>query len=334
MLRRLAALQATTRDAGRDSQPGKILHEMRGGEMAALNEVPFGQYYGSIDATPLFVILAGLYCQRTGDIGLLSELWPNIERALNWIDSDGDIDGDGFVEYQRAAETGLSNQGWEDLFDSIFHKNGELAEGAIALVEVQAYIYAAKWWASNCARQLGHADRARELGSEAEHLRIRFEQIFWLELHLDTYALALDGSKKPCEVRASNAYHTLFCGIASPARAARLVNALLKHEFNCGWGIRTLAKGEPRYNPMSCITTAPVWLHDNAIIAAGLGRYGYAHLIEPIFHGLCRAAGWMDQRRLPELFCGFNLKRGRGPILYPVACSPQAWASGSLFMMI
>lgn len=272
VLRRLAALQATTGDAVRDSQPGKILHEMRSGEMAALNEVPFGRYYGSIDATPLFIILAGLYCQRTGDIGLLSELWPNIERALSWIDDYGDIDGDGFVEYQRAAATGLSNQGWKDSFDSIFHKNGALAEGAIALVEVQAYTYAAKSWASNCARQLGHADRARELDIEAEQLRSRFEQTFWLD-HLDTYALALDGSKKPCEVRASNAHHTLFCGIASPARAARLVNALLKHDFNCGWGIRTLAKGEPRYNPMS-YHNGSVWPHDNAIIAAGLGRYG------------------------------------------------------------
>ena len=332
VLRRLAALQAKGHSAVRDSQPGKILHEMRGGEMAALEEVPFGLYYGSVDSTPLFVMLAGLYLKRTGDLELLGELWPNIERALSWIDEFGDLDGDGFVEYRRASETGLSNQGWKDSFDSIFHANGDLAEGAIALIEVQGYVFAAKQLASLCARRLGHLEKADQLAAAAEKLRLKFEREFWVE-SLGCYALALDGKKRPCAVRSSNAFHALFCGIVSPSRAEQLVRCLTHNDFSSGWGIRTIARGEARYNPMS-YHNGSVWPHDNAIIAAGLARYGHKKVIEPIFQGLCRAAGWMDQRRLPELFCGFNSKRGRGPTQYPVACAPQAWASGSPFMII
>ena len=332
VLRRLAALQATQTDASKDSQPGKILHEMRGGEMASLNEVPFGLYYGSVDSTPLFVMLMGQYVERTGDLDLLSELWGNVERALKWIDTYGDLDDDGFVEYKRAVETGLSNQGWKDSFDSIFHADGKLASGAIALVEVQAYIYAAKLHASNCARKLGHEARSAQLRAESNHLRQRFQRAFWLD-EIGCYALALDGNKSPCAVRSSNAYHALYCGIASAEKVDILVKTLSRSDFNSGWGIRTLARGEARYNPMS-YHNGSVWPHDNAIIAAGLARYGHKSAIVPIFNGLCKAAGWMDQRRLPELFCGFNVKRGRGPTLYPVACAPQAWASGSLFMVI
>ncbi len=332
VLRRLAHHQADGEDPSRDAQPGKIVHEMRGGEMAALNEVPFGLYYGSVDATLLFVMLLGFYADRTDDLGLVAELWPNVERALGWMGGPGDVDGDGFIEYYRARETGLSNQGWKDAYDAVFHADGRLAEGPIALVEIQAYAYAAKQQAAKCAMRLGKLDRAEALLGEAEALRVKFEKAFWSP-DMRTYVLALDGMKKPCAVRASNAGHALFAGIASPQRARQVATTLLSSDFNSGWGIRTVANGESRYNPMS-YHNGSVWPHDNALFAAGLARYGLKADIEPIFEGLCRAAGYMDHRRLPELFCGFRRKRGRGPTLYPVACSPQAWATGAPFMML
>ena len=332
VLRRLAHYQAREADPHSDAQPGKILHEMRGGEMAALHEVPFGLYYGSVDATLLFVMLLGLYAERTGDTDFVAELWPNIERALDWMDGPADLDGDGFIEYYRARETGLSNQGWKDSYDAVFHADGRLAEGPIALVEIQAYAYAAKRHAANCATRLGLTDRAAVLSVQAEALRVRFEKFFWSD-DLATYVLALDGSKQPCAVRASNAGHALYAGIASDERAHQVASGLLSSDFNSGWGIRTVAKGEHRYNPMS-YHNGSVWPHDNALILAGLARYGLRTRIEPVFEGLCKAATYMDHRRLPELFCGFRRKRGRGPVLYPVACSPQAWASGAPFMII
>jgi glycogen debranching enzyme len=332
VLRRLAHYQATSNDSLDDANPGKILHEIRGGEMAALREVPFGLYYGSIDSTPLFVVLAGCYAARTGDYALIRELWPAIERALAWIDGPGDPDGDGFVEYGRGAETGLSNQGWKDSFDSVFHADGRLAEGPIALVEVQGYAYAAKKLAASCARVLGMADRALVLETQAEHLRYRFDEAFWRE-DIGTYALALDGTKKPCEVRTSNAGQTLFTGIAQPQRAHRIAEGLFDSSFYSGWGIRTVAKGEARYNPMS-YHNGSVWPHDNALITMGLARYGHKSGINLIFEAMVRATTYMDQRRLPELFCGFRRRKGRGPTLYPAACSPQAWAAGTPFLMI
>ena len=332
VLRRLAHYQATTVDPARDAQPGKILHEMRGGEMADLGEVPFGLYYGSVDSTPLFVMLVGMYAERTGDDDLVRELWPHVERALAWMDGPGDIDGDGFIEYQRAKETGLSNQGWKDSYDSVFYSDGRLAEGPIALVEVQGYAYAARRLAAVCARRLGHLERAKELHQQAERLRAAFERAFWSP-ELGTYVLALDGKKQPCNVRSSNAGHALLTGIASPERARILASTLLGSDFQSGWGIRTIARGEHRYNPMS-YHNGSVWPHDNALIAAGLARYDLKDGIELIFEGMCRAATYMDQRRLPELYCGFRRKRGRGPTLYPVACSPQAWAAGAPFLTL
>ncbi len=332
VLRRLAAYQAKADDDVSDAQTGKILHEMRGGEMAALHEVPFGLYYGSVDSTPLFVLLAGLYVERTGDVRTLGELWPSIEAALEWIDGPGDLDGDGFVEYHRANEKGLVNQGWKDSYDAVFHADGRLAEGPIALAEVQGYVYAAKQLAARCARLLGHERRAIDLEIQATDLAERFEAAFWCP-EIDTYALALDGSKTPCRVRTSNAGQLLFTGIVRQDRAAKVVDGLMRPRFFSNWGIRTVASGESRYNPMS-YHNGSIWPHDNALIALGFARYGFKQELESVFRSLFDAASYMDLRRLPELFCGFQRRRGQGPTLYPVACSPQAWASGAPFLML
>ena len=332
VLRRLARLQADADDVRRDASPGKILHEMRGGEMAALGEIPFGLYYGSIDATPLFVMLTGLYAQRSGDYALVRELWPAVERALAWIDERGDVDGDGFIEYARAAETGLANQGWKDSHDAVFHADGSLAKGPIALVEVQGYVYAARRLAAACANALGLPERAVALLAQAEALKARFEDAFWCE-EIGTYALALDGAKQQCKVRTSNPGHVLATGIARRDRACRVADGLLDARFFSGWGVRTVAAGEARYNPMS-YHNGSIWPHDNALIALGLARCDRKEGISAIFDGLIRATTYMEHRRIPELYCGFRRRPGRGPTLYPAACSPQAWAAGAPFMML
>jgi glycogen debranching enzyme len=332
VLKRLAFYQAKSVDPLADAEPGKILHEMRGGEMAALREVPFAQYYGSVDSTPLFVLLAGLYVERTGDDDTLAELWPAIEAALRWIDTSGDPDRDGFVEYQRASEQGLANQGWKDSYDAIFHADGQLAEGFIALAEVQGYVFAAKRLAGRCALRLGHLDIAVKLETEAQQLAERFEAAFWCD-ELGTYALALDGDKRACAVRASNAGQLLFTGIVREDRARMVAADLMRPHFFTGWGIRTVARGEARYNPMS-YHDGSIWPHDNALIALGLARYGLKHSVEHVFKGLFDAATYMDLRRLPELFCGFQREKRRGPTLYPVACAPQAWASATPFSLL
>jgi glycogen debranching enzyme len=305
---------------------------MRFGEMAVLNEIPFGLYYGSVDATPLFVMLAGLYAQRTSDYSLIHELWPAIERALSWIDGPADLDGDGFIEYARGAETGLANQGWKDSHDAVFHADGRLAHGPIALVEVQAYVYSAKSLAATCARRLGMAARAQVLQRQAEDLRIRFEAAYWCE-EIDTYVLALDGQKTPCKVRTSNAGHALLGGIAPPQHACRVAEGLMHASFYSGWGVRTVAANEARYNPMS-YHNGSIWPHDNSLIAYGFEKYGLKSGISTIFEGLIRAASYMEFRRIPELYCGFRRRPGRGPTLYPAACSPQAWAAGTPFLLL
>jgi glycogen debranching enzyme len=251
---------------------------------------------------------------------------------LQWIDGPGDPDRDGFVEYRRATEQGLVNQGWKDSFDAIFHADGKLAEGYIALSEVQGYVFAGKRLAARCALRMGLAEKAGQLATEAEALAARFEQAFWCE-ELGTYALALDGGKQPCRVRTSNAGQLLFTGIAHPDRARLVAADLMSQKFYSGWGIRTVARGEARYNPMS-YHDGSIWPHDNALIALGFARYGLKHSVAHLFKGLFDAASYMDLRRLPELFCGFQRERRRGPVLYPVACAPQAWASATPFTLL
>jgi len=328
----LAASQAEADDPAADAEPGKILHEVRECELARLGEVPFARYYGSIDSTPLFVALAGLYYERTHDRETLRAIWPNVLRALEWIEHSGDRDGDGFVEYGRRRSSGLRNQGWKDSDDAVFHADGTLAEGPIALCEVQGYVYLAYRMAARLAAEMEDVRLAAGLTLKAEKLRRAFEEAFWDE-ELGTYAIALDGAKKPCRVRSSNAGQLLFTGIAAPQHAARMIGDLFHADFFSGWGIRTLSRRERRYNPAS-YHNGSVWPHDNAIIALGIARYGFANEALAVTSALFDAAAHMHLRRLPELFCGFERKRGKAPTLYPVACAPQAWAAVAPFALI
>jgi glycogen debranching enzyme len=328
----LASTQATETVAEVDAEPGKILHEMRKGEMAATKEMPFGRYFGSVDATPLFVVLAGAYYQRTGDRDFIGALWPNVDAALLWIDCHGDCDGDSFVEYCRQSPNGLVHQGWKDSDDAIFHGDGALAEGPIAVCEVQGYAYAARQAGATLARLLGYHDRAVELERQAKALRERFAAAFWCE-ELSMFALALDGDKKPCRVKSSNAGQCLFTGIADADHARRMVPTLFSPGMFSGWGVRALAAHERRYNPMA-YHNGCIWPHDNALIALGLARYGFAESALRIWTGQFEAALHFELNRMPELFCGFDRDSSEGPIPYPVACAPQAWSAASVFLLL
>ena len=333
VLKYLAETQATEEVPEQDAEPGKILHEMRRGEMSMTKEVPFARYYGSVDSTPLFVMLAGAYFLRTGNVAFVKEIWPNIERALRWMDEYGDKDSDGFVEYKQRSERGLVQQGWKDSHDSIFHADGRMAEPPIALCEVQGYVCAAKRSAALIARALQYTDLAEKLENDAETLRRKFEQAFWCD-EIGMYALALDGQKKQCRVRSSNAGHALFCKMTSQKRADILSAKLMSEQLFSGWGIRTIGAGEARYNPMS-YHNGSVWPHDNALIGLGFSLYGFqeqaAQLLEALFH----VSRNVELQRLPELFCGFHRRPDTsGPTLYPVACAPQAWSAGAVFLLL
>jgi glycogen debranching enzyme len=328
----LASTQALEVDPREEAEPGRILHETRKGEMAALREIPFGRYYGSVDATPLFVVLAGAYYERTGDRAFAKELWPHVRAALGWMDHRGDRDGDGFLEYERSAPDGLRHQGWRDSDDAVFHADGADAEGAIALCEVQGYAYAAHRAGAALARLLGDEDEAARRSRRAESLRECFERAFWCD-ELSTYGMALDGGKSPCRVRGSSAGQCLFTGIASPEHARRLVLTLFSPESFSGWGLRTVATSEPRYSPLS-YHDGSVWPHDNALIARGLARYGFVDQALTLWEAAFEASAHFTLQRMPELFCGFPRQPGEGPILYPVACAPQAWSAASVLQLL
>jgi glycogen debranching enzyme len=328
----LARLQATASDDWRDAEPGKILHELRTGEMALANEIPHTPYYGSVDSTPLFLVLLSEYERWTADMALVDRLWPAALAALDWIDHDGDGDGDGFVEYFRRSERGLLNQGWKDSADAIRWADGRLAEGPIALVEVQGYVYLARKGMARLARRRGELDLADRLDAAATDLRTRFEAAFWLD-EPGTYAVALDGDKRAVDSVTSNAGHVLWSGIASPERAARVAASLMAPDMFSGWGIRTLSSAMAGYNPIS-YHIGSIWPHDNAICATGLWRYGFGEEASRVAAALLEATQFFRDARLPELFCGFDRASSPFPVPYPVACSPQAWAAGATFQLL
>jgi glycogen debranching enzyme len=330
-LRFLARHVGRADDAFTDQEPGKIIHELRRGEMAACREVPFVPYYGSVDATPLFLILLAEYWKWTADVALARELWPTAERVLAWMLASADAHG-GYLTYARRSSRGLVNQGWKDSHDAVMHASGHLAEPPIALAEVQGYQYAALLAAADLADALDVAGRALALRERARRLRDRFEADFWLPDEA-YYALALDRAGQPCRVISSNAGHLLWTRLISDSRAQIVARRLMADDMFTGWGVRTLASGERLYNPMS-YHNGSVWPHDTAIAAVGMRRYGLAEPFITLSTGLFEAVLQFENMRMPELFCGFPRVDGYGPTQYPVACSPQAWAAGVVFMLI
>jgi glycogen debranching enzyme len=327
----LAMHQAEEVSAFRDSEPGKIMHETRRGEMAALGEVPFGRYYGGVDTTPLFVGLAGAYAARTGKRDLTDQLWPQLERATAWIERRIDESPYGLLAYAKSSEKGLTNQGWKDSGDSIFHADGTFPPPPIALVEVQGYAFMAFRTMARLASFRGEKEAAEVWAGRAETLRRKVEEMFWME-DAGAYGLAVDGEGRLAKVRASNMGHLLFVGLPAPERARRVIDTLMSPDFSSGWGLRTLAVGEARYNPMS-YHNGSIWPHDTAICAMGMARYGERRGVVHIAAALFESASQFEMR-LPELFCGFPREAGEPPVPYPVACLPQAWAAGSAFMVL
>jgi glycogen debranching enzyme len=331
-LRALAARQGSVVDDWRDEEPGKILHEIRAGELAGGGYLPHSPYYGSVDSTPWFLVVLAQYFRWTNDLGSVKELLPAANAALEWIDRHGDLDGDGLVEYRARSPRGLANHGWKDSADSVVHADGALAEPPIALAEVQGYVYMAKTRMAEVFSALGDHERAIRLREEALILRRRFDEAFWLEEE-GFYAMALDGEKRPVRTVTSNPGHGLYCGIVEPARAEAVARRLFQPDLFSGWGIRTMSRSAAAYNPMS-YHNGSVWPHDNALIAAGLKRYGLVEPTNRIATALFEAASYQDDLRLPELFCGFVRRSQSPPVGYPVACVPQAWATGAPFLLL
>jgi glycogen debranching enzyme len=331
-LRLLAKYQATQVSEWRDEQPGKILHELRVGELAHLNEIPQTPYFGSVDATPLFLIMVARHANWTGDLSLFQELKPSVERAFEWITRYGDATGNGYLEYDSRSSKGLGNQGWKDSGDSIVNADGTLATPPIALVEVQGYVYLAKISMADLYEKTGDHPAAARLRAEAEALRTRFERDFWLK-EKDIYALALQSGQTPAAVISSNPGQMLWSRMVQPARAAKTAEHLMSPEMFTGWGIRTLSSGERRYNPIG-YHLGSVWPHDNSIIVAGFRAYGLDEPACGVFAGVLKAAMHFAHYRLPEVFAGYSKEEFPTPVRYPVACHPQAWASGAVPFMV
>jgi glycogen debranching enzyme len=332
-LRVLARYQATELDDFRDAEPGKILHEIRFGELTHFDERPHSPYYGTADATPLFLVLLDEYERWTGDAELVRELEPIARAALRWIDEHGDRDGDGYVEYERRnTDTGLENQCWKDSWDSIRFADGAIAKGPIATCEIQGYVYDAKVRSARLAREIwGDEELADRLEAKAENLRRRFNEDFWLNQR-ECYALALDGEKRPVDSITSNVGHLLWSGIVPEERADRLAEHLVGDALFSGWGVRTMAEGEGGYNPIR-YHNGTVWPHDNSLIAHGLARYGFRDEAAKIALATLEAATFF-RYRLPEVFAGYRRGRTSFPVEYPTASSPQAWATGTPLLLL
>jgi glycogen debranching enzyme len=331
-LRTLAAVQGEAVNAWRQEEPGKIIHELRPGEMGRLEEIPFGRYYGSVDSTPLFLVLVCEYYAWTGDLDLVRELLPNIRAAIGWLDTYGDSDGDGFLEYRADDQgIGLHVQSWKDSHYSMCHRSGERAVSPVAVSEVQGYAYDAKRRLAPILALLGEADLAGRLAREAEALKARFNEAFWME-DRQFLAIALDGQKEQVGTVSSDIGHCLWAGIVDGAKAEAVARRLTAPDLFSGWGIRTLSVQDATYNPMN-YHNGTVWPHDNALCILGMKRYGYGEEANRVVGGLLEAVGQFTYARIPELFCGFDRAEG-APVPYPVACSPQAWSAAAPFAMV